>query len=100
MKIYVTRYALTRGILEYEGKVSEAYPNMAICESADGLNREEAFHGNDWHRTLDEARKRARTMRQNKINSLRVSIQKLSSLTFEGVTTISSGKEEGDGESA
>ena len=43
------------------------------------------FHGNDWHRTPLDAITRAEEMRVKKIASLRKSLAKMESMTFENV---------------
>jgi hypothetical protein len=75
---YVTRYALTKGIIRVEGHQCgptmisyyvEGYPNYA--------------HGNDWHTTPEKAARRAEAMRVKKITSLKATIAKLEKLSFE-----------------
>ena len=55
---------------------------MAICKSAKGMNREEYFHGDDWHVTFEAARDRAEKMRDLKIHSLEKQIAKLRKMVF------------------
>ena len=76
MKVYITKYALTRGILETDGATVEGIPSMA--ETNFGY-----FHGDDWHETKEEAIKRAEEMRTKKIASLRKQIEKLEALKFD-----------------
>lgn len=40
------------------------------------------FHGNDWHRTPEDALARAEEMRKAKLLSLKNQIQKLEAMTF------------------
>jgi len=63
MKTYITKYALTKGILEMEGEICEG-----LC--------------NDWHRTIEAARSRAGAMRSKKIQSLKKQIAKLEGMRF------------------
>lgn len=76
MKVFVTKYALTKGILEIEGRVSESFPTMFIA------SRTQTFHGKDWHRMHTSALIRADQMRMAKIESLKQSIVKLQKMSF------------------
>jgi len=61
MKAYVTKYLLTRGILEVEGAVDKQAPTMFVVSgplNAPGVY----FHGEDWHLTLEAAWERAGRM--------------------------------------
>lgn len=85
MKIYVTKYALSKGILEYEAEEHDArWPKMAVVPGASGTYRQ-TFHGEgkDWHRTREAAIERAEIMRKDRIESIRKSIVKLTALKFE-----------------
>jgi hypothetical protein len=80
MKAYVTKYALSKGILEIDGEVF-----------ADGKGMKwgsyfNSAYGNDWHKTLVEAKQRANEMRLAKIESLKKQIVKLEKMTFDKVT--------------
>lgn len=79
MKVYITKYALTKGILEKESR-----------QCGDGMiaTRERFsayFHGEgkDWHRTKENAIKRAEEMRMKKIESLKKQIEKLERMKFQ-----------------
>ena len=80
MKVWVTKYALTVGIQEYDD-AQQTSPNM-VCVSCNGFH--EYFHGEgkEWHVTRESAIRRAEEMRKKKIISLRKSISGLESLTF------------------
>lgn len=78
-KIWVTKYALTSGIFEAEAEIEDQYGRMASIPSRRYFT---AFHGNDWHRTLTEANKRAEEMRLKKISSLKKQLKKLEELKF------------------
>lgn len=77
-KIWVTKYALTSGIFEAEAEIDEDW-NMASIPSRTYLS---TLHGKDWHRTVEEAMKRAEEMRVKRIASLRMQIKKLEELKF------------------
>ena len=81
MKVWITRYALTDGILDTDAKVcfdADATGNMISCDRG-------YFHGDgrDWHRTKEAALVRAEKMRQKKIASLKKQIEKLERMKFE-----------------
>ena len=87
MKLFITKYALTAGILEREGKLSSEY-NAYEIESA---GEAEKYFGRysshlswkaDTFETHAEAVKRAEMMRGARIVSLRKQIEKLTKLTF------------------
>lgn len=79
MKVWITKYALTKGI--YEAEVADAEPGetMVVQKTGYGFNY---FHRNDWHRTEEEAKKRADEMRVAKLASLRKQVNKLERMKF------------------
>lgn len=74
--VWITKYALTNGILHKQA-VPCGNPNMIQVGNT-------YFHGegNDWHRTLEGAQRKAETMRVRKIASLEKSIEKFKKLNF------------------
>lgn len=81
MKVWITKYALSSGIVQRTGNRSENTPSM-FC--VDGERRGEFFdgEGRDWHTTESAAITRAEAMRVAKIASLRKQIAKLEKLSF------------------
>ena len=75
-KVWITKYALTQGIFEAEGKVFSGEYFDIGCR--DGL-----FTKNEWHHTKSEAIARAEEMRIAKLKSLDKQIKKISALKFE-----------------
>lgn len=80
-KVYITKYALTKGILEKEARVSDFGCGRlrAFCNgdySSYGIGSE-AFY------TLEEALNIAEERRNKKIESLKKQINKLENLKFE-----------------
>jgi hypothetical protein len=80
MKVYVSKYALTIGILERDAEYSHPNPDMIRAASNEFYHVE----GREWHRTreeavkrAEEAVKRAEEMRLAKIASLRKKIAEL-----------------------
>ena len=79
-KVWISKYALTQGIYEMEiDHMSE--DGRAVY----GKAWTEAYHGEgrEWHRTKEDAVKRAEEMRIRKIKSLEKQIEKIKSLKFE-----------------
>jgi hypothetical protein len=83
MKVFVTKFALTQGILEVEVEGEPTIGDMVVSVPKPGEYKDH-FHGEgkDWHRTLDDARQRAEFMRVNKVASLRKSLAKFERLKF------------------
>lgn len=80
MKIWVTKYALTQGILEKEGDIcTDINVQMISCGPL------EIYHGEgkEWHRTIESAIKKSENMRISKISSFKKKIEKLNKLTFK-----------------
>jgi len=79
--IYITKYALTEGILERELVKKEG--GMVVVKCDGWMNGKGYFHGNDWWDTKSEAVTRANEMRRKKIVSLKKTIEKLEHLSFK-----------------
>ena len=79
MKVYITRYALSDGILEKDAEECDRFPGMIRTD--DGAH----FHGEgkDWTRTKEAAAARAEEMKAKKIKSLKKQIEKLERMKFE-----------------
>ena len=81
MKVWITKYALTRGIIEADGKLTSS-------DSVSILNRDLSlpthwFYGSDWHYDKKSAIHKAKEMRQKKIASLKKQIKELERMRFE-----------------
>ena len=74
---FVTKYALTQGIMEVEGEVCHDVNSNMFAYGKYGH-----AHGNDWYRNREDAIKKADEMKKKKIVSLQKSISKLESMTF------------------
>jgi len=84
MKIYVTKWALTLGILEMEAEddVDGKRLDMAYVPGVLLISTSQNFHKREWHRTRAEAITRAEEMRQNKMRSLQKQLMKLSTMVI------------------
>lgn len=81
MKVYVTIYALTKGILVREGWKSATNDNVFFVAGPYGgfIN----YYGSEWHVEESAAIARAEEMRTKKIASLEKQIAKLRALTIK-----------------
>ena len=80
MKLFITKYALSCGIEEVEGIISEHFPTMCSYQTPGGYVNH--AHRNDWHTCKKNATAMAEEMRDKKIASLRKQIKKLEGLKF------------------
>jgi len=79
MKVYVTRYALTKGIQEYDvSDMQKGNYHVVIHEAMYNQH----FFKPDWHTDIEEALIQAELMRLKKISSLSKQIVKLRNLKF------------------
>lgn len=77
MKAYMTKYALTEGIMEIEGGIVDT---KYFSTSKNGLGH---FCGpNDWQPTLQAAEKQAEAKRIRKIAALRKQLKRLEEMSF------------------
>ena len=77
-KVWVTRYALTDGIMEMKGEIHD---DGYFLPDGDGYWS--SIPKKDWHHTKAEAIARAEEMRIERLKSLDNQIKKISSLKFE-----------------
>ena len=86
MKAWITKYALTQGIIGVEiiDNCLSADPTGNMIKIRDG-NINTYYHGkgNEWHETKESAIKKAEEMRQKKIASLKKQIEKLERMKFD-----------------
>jgi len=80
MKIFVTRYVLTKGILVFEAEAAEGCENMVVVKGGAGRFRT-YFHKPYWYTSLDEAIAHARKILEKKVSSLETSLMKFQSIT-------------------
>lgn len=77
MKVFITKFALTKGIFELE--VEDCGGGMVKGESW-----HEYFHreGDQWHKTIESAQAKALEMKDKKIKSLEKQIARVKKLEF------------------
>lgn len=83
MKIFVTKYALTQGILVMEAEQKNEHL-VLIPAGNNGVNFfcSQYFHRGEWFKTREEAIVKAEDMRQRKLRSLQKQITKLQKIQF------------------
>jgi len=82
MKVWITKYALTAGILAVEAELSTINAGIVKCRRSPAHLQEYA-HSGEWHTSQSDAIDRAEDMRDAKIKSLRKQIAKLEAMKFE-----------------
>jgi hypothetical protein len=82
MKIYVTKYALSRGVLEVDAVVYDK--GFAVVRNSGRTGFDQYFHGEgrEWCHTKEQAFDTAETMRIKRIASLEQQVAKLKAMTF------------------
>ena len=81
MKVWITKYALTDGIIYTEG--IEMLGGIWVTDEKVYLGRNHFFVGNEYCKTKEQAIQKAEEMRQEKIASLKKQIEKLERMRFE-----------------
>ncbi len=78
--VYITKYALTKGILEERALIFSNSDGKMIRFKAGGYDT--YYHTPDWHPTMEQAVTHAEWMRARKIASLEKSLKKMEALKF------------------
>jgi hypothetical protein len=79
MKVWITKYALTDGILSWEPACIDRKDAGEVVVRG-GLR----FKRGEWHRTREEAIAHAKQMQADRIASLTKSLEKVKALDFGG----------------
>lgn len=86
MKVWITKYCLTKGIFEFEAERCGEYGERLydMVHDISGGSQSIYYHGEgkDWHITRESAISRAESMRIKKIASLKKSIMELEAMVF------------------
>lgn len=77
MKVWITKYALTSGIVEKE--VETTHAESMVCATDNPLA---CYHKPFWHTSREEAVAHAEKLRQAKIKSVKKQLDKLEKMTF------------------
>ena len=83
MKVWITKNALTEGILEKDGEENYSCKGMMKIKG-ERVNQVEYYfgEGREWHLNKESAIKKAEEMRIKKIASLKQKIKKMGDLKF------------------
>jgi hypothetical protein len=86
MKVWITKYALTVGIIETEGEVCDSANSGSMVQATD-MPYKPYFHGKgrQWHDNLSSAQRTAHDMRRAKIRSLEKQLAKMNALDVKVV---------------
>lgn len=87
MKVWITKYALTQGIIKSEAE--DCGDRMIRVKNENGYFEYYHGEGKEWHKTEESAIEKAEQMRQKKIESLKKQIQKLEKMKFSKEEEIS-----------
>jgi hypothetical protein len=80
MKVYVTQYALTKGIEEFEASQTKDFPQYVTVKRH---GWDSYVHKPNWHTDRTEAVMQALAMRIDKIASLKKQLARLEAMTFD-----------------
>lgn len=75
MKVWITKYALTKGIYQEDAEICD--------EEMIRVKQVQYFHFGEWHMEKDKAIQKAEEMRIKKLQSLDKQIKKISAMKFE-----------------
>ena len=79
--VYITKYALTRGIIVSEMEIQNE--GKSCFGKPEGFIWSVSFNGNEFHLTKEEAMAQIEKMRKTQIESLKKKIGKLENLKIE-----------------
>jgi len=82
MKVYITKYALTKGIIDADAEQPLKDSPGFISVKFGGYSNNFHGEGKEWHRSLASAEFKANQMRLAKIVSMKKQIKKLEEMTF------------------
>ncbi len=75
--VWITKNALSIGIEKAQATPTEFLGMIYVSKN---IHIRNYFHGNDWHKTPEEAEKRAEEIRAKKLKSLHAQIKALNKL--------------------
>lgn len=81
MKVWVTKYALTKGIMEKEAELCDNTDGRMIRIKDNPYN--EYYAGGEWFHTKEEAVQKAEELKVKKIKSVKKQLEKLQNLKFD-----------------
>lgn len=82
VEAYVTKYALTHGVLKVRGKIFKGRGGCGFRFIREGEHISVGVAHRDWHRSEERARKRAEEIRNKEIKRLKRQLRDLRGLQF------------------
>lgn len=82
MKVFITKYALTQGILEREAEKATENETITVVERENKYSFMTYYHKNEWFDNLTDASLHAEEMRKKKIESVKKQLAKLEKMKF------------------
>ena len=82
MRVWVTKYWATRGMIEADGELSPVNGLSMLMTVTSGDLVGQSYYGNEWHETYMEAVKHAALLREKKLISLRKQIDKIEAIDW------------------
>jgi len=82
MKVYITKYALTKGVIVFEGEMYDSELKNAFRGKRTPKHYDEYFNGKDVHFTKESALKQCEEMKIKKLQSLDKQVKKISAIEF------------------
>lgn len=84
MRVWITKYALTKGILEVDSEtVKDFHVRGNSIYYREQTGYPQGFHDGEWYEDQQVAIAKAEEMRQKKLASLKQQIEKLEKIVFE-----------------
>lgn len=80
MRIFVTKYCLTQGIIEVDAETTHT-PGM-MYKRGDGWWKNVYYHRSEWAATREEAVQKAKAKRDKTVKAMRVKLHKLENMDF------------------
>lgn len=80
MKAFVTKYALTKGIIEFEGEIKS--DGKIFSGKRPNGKHYEYFHGKDFHLDIESAIKDCERRKVQKLESIKKQIVKIEKIKF------------------
>ncbi len=82
MKVWITTWALTEGIIETDAEVCKSSPSMIVWNNK-GYDQYAHGDGKNWHRDRHSAINKAGLMKDAKLSSLERAIERIKKLEFK-----------------
>lgn len=91
--VYITKYALTRGIIRAKAQTCDDIGKGIISAAIDPRENNHLFfgEGREWHRTLGEAENRFESMKSEKYDNLKNQMLKLAHKQIKMIDLIEKG---------